>query len=299
MRALCLCLLVNVACLASVAARNHAEGPPDGSSSRQVVPRVNAAREVATQAQVIAEAQRIRSTYGGVPPRGGGFDDAARRRANESYAWLARAGSRYRSDALVSDALMRTYGVMGDYYNGFYPAGAWRGYVGANQWARRRWLYDDRTSALQHDLDRYAQAWASVAYANGSWFWRPTGQDDQEAGAEAPGVRETALEPVPLPHVEESKLRPDQKEAWRDVRTQFVFVSSRVHDARVLLEGLAGRLSARGLSLNSKDGATALSMQGFLVDAADLIKDHEFARAKEALTRADYERTRLKGTTGQ
>ena len=27
-----------------------------------------------------------------------------------------------------------------------------------------------------------------------------------------------------------------------------------------------------------------------MVDAADLIKEHEFARAKEALTRADYER---------
>ena len=112
-------------------------------------------------------------------------------------------------------------------------------------------------------------------------------------------MRETAAEPVRLPHIEESKLTPEQKEAWREVRTQFTFVSSRVHDARVLLEGLSGRLAARGLSVNSKDGATALSMQGFLVDAADLIKEHEFARAKEALTRADYERNKLKGTTGQ
>ena len=83
-------------------------------------------------------------------------------------------------DLRVSDALMRTYGVMGDYYNGYYPAGAWRGYVGANHWARRRWLYDDRTSALQYDLDRYAQAWAAVAYANGSWFWRPTGLRNEQ-----------------------------------------------------------------------------------------------------------------------
>jgi hypothetical protein len=248
--------------------------------------------------QVVAEAERIRATYA-VPPRAGvPFDVAAQRRADDYYVWMARAGTRYRSDRLVSDALMRTYGVMGDYYNGSYPAGAWRGYVGANMWARRRWLYDDRSAALLHDLDRYSQAWAAIAYANGSWFWRP-----QELPAESvpdmPGVRETALTPVPVPQVDEAKLSAADREAWRELRPQFAAVSSRVHEARVLMEGLAGRLAARGLSVNSKDGATALSMQGFLVDAADLIKEREFARAKEALTRADYERNRLRGTTGQ
>jgi hypothetical protein len=271
-----------------------------GASSSGQPPRPTTARDLATQAQVIAEAQRIRATYGVPRPGGAGPDDAARRRANESYAWLALAGARYRRDLLVSDALMRTYGVMGDYYNGYDPAAAWRGYVGANQWARRRWLYDEQTAVLQREMDRYAQGWASVAYANGSWFWRPPMfQDDQGPLADAPGVRETALEAVPLPKIDESTLSPDQREAWRELRPQFVSVSSKVHNARVLLDGLVGRLRGRGLELNSKDGAIALSMQGFMVDAADLIKEHDFARAKEALTRADYERNRLRGTTGQ
>jgi hypothetical protein len=248
--------------------------------------------------QVVAETARIRASYA-VPLRTGvPFDAAAQRRANDDYVWLARAGTRYRGDRLVSDALMRTYGVMGDYHNGFYPAGAWRGYVGANMWARRRWLYDDRSAALQHDLDRYSQAWAAVAYANGSWFWRPDGLP-AEGTADMPGVRETSLTPVAVPHVDESRLSAADREAWRELRPQFAAVSSRVHEARVLMDGLAGRLAARGLSVNAKDGAMALSMQGFLVDAADLIDEHEFARAKEALTRADYERNRLRGTTGQ
>jgi hypothetical protein len=284
--ALCLFLLVTVAGV-------------DAASSRQI-PRPGTARDLGTQSQVVAEAQRIRSTYGIPHPGSAGPDDGGRRRANESFAWLALAGARYSTDLVVLDALMRTYGVIGDYYNGSDPAAAWRGYVGANRWARRRWLYDDRSAGLQRDLDRYSLAWASVAYANGSWFWRPPGfQNDQGEGVEGPGVRETALEAVPLPQIEESKLSAEQREAWRDVKTRFVSVSARVHDARVLLDGLAGRLRGRGMALNSKDGATALSMQGFLVDAADLIKAHDFARAKEALTRADYERNRLRGTTGQ
>ena len=130
----------------SVTARGDAAA---GSSGQP--PRAGAGRDVATQAQVIAEAERLRATYGTVPPRrAGGFDAAAQRQADLSFAWLAQAGARYRRDLRVSDALMRTYGVMGDYYNGYYPAGAWRGYVGANHWARRRWLYDERTSALQY-----------------------------------------------------------------------------------------------------------------------------------------------------
>ena len=265
-------------------ARNHclhravtARGDAAAGSSGQP-PRAGGGRDVATQAQVIAEAERLRTTYGTVPPRGaGGFDAAAQRQADLSFAWLAQAGARYRRDLRVSDALMRTYGVMGDYYNGYYPAGAWRGYVGANHWARRRWLYDERTSALQNDLDRYAQGWAAsglcerllvLAAQRSPERTRSRGRGARHAGDRAragPAAANRGIE-----------ADPGAEEAYREVRTQFTFISSRVHDARVLIEGLAGRLAARGLSVNSKDGATALSMQGFLVDAANLIKEHEF-----------------------
>jgi hypothetical protein len=40
-------------------------------------------------------------------------------------------------------------------------------------------------------------------------------------------------------------------------------------------------------------------MQGFLEDAADLIESKEFEMATDALRRADYERSKLKGATGQ
>ena len=40
-------------------------------------------------------------------------------------------------------------------------------------------------------------------------------------------------------------------------------------------------------------------MQGYLEDAADLIREGQFDTAMEALIRADYVRTKLKSVTGQ
>jgi hypothetical protein len=291
MRSLCPSLLFTVAAFSMASGRDPATVTAGPAEQTITLPRT------ASATQVVAEMDRIRSGYG-PPLRGGHLDDAGRRGADEYYNWMAWAGTRYPSNLAVAGALMRTYGVMGDYYRTGAPGYAWRGYVGANRWARRRWLYDVRTLDAQRDMDRYGEAWAALAYANGSWFWHPDASQDPGAGT-MPGVRETALEPVALPRVDGSTLNPADREAWDDVRTQFAAISSRVHHARVSLEGLAGRLQARGMSVNPKTGAIALSMQGFMVDAADLIEQHDFARAKEALTRADYERNRLRGVVGQ
>jgi hypothetical protein len=257
--------------------------------------------DAATRVQILAEAERIRAQHGGAPVRAGGaIDPVARRRADDAFRWLASVGPRYRADALVIDTLMRTYALLGDYYVGSYPTAAWLGYAGANHWARRNWLLYPGSAQIQANLARYALGWASVAYANGSWFWRPPElTQSNPVPSEAPGLRETTLERVPVPEVDESGMTNEQRAAWAEVRNQFVLVSSRVHEARVLLERMSQRLSQRGMSLNGKDGGTALSMQGFLIDAADLINERDFERAVQALTRAEYERNKLRGTTGQ
>lgn len=250
------------------------------------------------RAQVIAEAQRMRSTFG-TPVRGARMDAASRRRASDSFAWLARTGHYYRRDPLVSAALMETYGVLGDYYAVHYPAYAWYAYAGANRWARWQWWNYSRTPVLQRDLERFALAWATVAGAQGSWFWRPEDvPQDQDFMQEAPGAREI-VERVPVPEIDEAGLSPLQREAWRNLRTQFVFISSKVHQTRLILDDLARSLVAQGLTLNAHHGAIAISMQSFLVDAADLAREHEFERAMEALQRADYERGRLRSVVGR
>jgi hypothetical protein len=76
-------------------------------------------------------------------------------------------------------------------------------------------------------------------------------------------------------------------------------VSPRVHEARVLLNDLSDRLHQRHITLHPVDAANALKMQGYLEDAADLIREGRFETAIEALTRADYVRTKLKSVTGQ
>ena len=104
-----------------------------------------------------------------------------------------------------------------------------------------------------------------------------------------------------LPDVDESGLSDAQKAAWSDARERFMNVAPKVHEARVLLAQLSARLESQGpnITLNTKDAAAALMMQGFLDDAVELIRKGQFERASEALVRADYQRQRLKSVTGQ
>ena len=249
--------------------------------------------------RAVAEAERLMAVYRAPLMRGVRLDGLARERAAESLRWLHRTGAYYRHDPYMTGLLMRTYGVMGDYYASYYPSASWIAYAAANRWARWHWFSHDATAELQRDLDRYALAWATVAAAHGSWFWQPDDLLTMSGAGDTPGVRETALEPVRVPQVDEATLGADQRAAWRDLRTRFVFVAASVHQARVTLEQLSRTLDAQGMSLNMRAATTALSMQGFLVDAADLASAHDFERASQALARADYQRVKLRNTTGQ
>jgi len=66
-----------------------------------------------------------------------------------------------------------------------------------------------------------------------------------------------------------------------------------------MLDQLSARLHATGLELHPENAATALKMQGFLEDAAELVQNREFETATDYLRRADAERTKLKSVTGQ
>jgi hypothetical protein len=108
-----------------------------------------------------------------------------------------------------------------------------------------------------------------------------------------------SLVPLELPSVNVATLDAAQKAAWNEVKDRFRNVSPRVHGARVLLNELSSRLQRQHMTLHPQDAANALKMQSFLEEAVELIREGRFETASEALTRADYVRTRLKGVTGQ
>jgi hypothetical protein len=111
----------------------------------------------------------------------------------------------------------------------------------------------------------------------------------------------TDLKPVALPAIEQAKLDATQKAQWVEIQPRFRQVSASVYQARQLLEDLSHRLRQQqpNATLNVQDAATAIKMQGFLDDAAELVRAAQFEKAAEALERADYERGRLKRVTGQ
>jgi LPS sulfotransferase NodH len=102
-----------------------------------------------------------------------------------------------------------------------------------------------------------------------------------------------------LPAVDTSKLNAEQMTAWTDAKDRFRQVAASVHGARVLLNQLSERLQRQRVALHPEDAANALKMQGFLEDAADLIREGNFESAVDALRRADYVRAKLKSVTGQ
>jgi hypothetical protein len=259
------------------------------------------------QQQVIADAERIGADYTRLIPISKSFSPADkeqnRRSARGAFSWLCRAGAMYGGDPLVSRSLMRTYGTMGDYYHqygAFYPAGVGFGYGGASRNARRLILGSPNSKEFERELERYAVAWAAASHVDLSIGRGYNGCSDTFDQPD-PGtrIRESSLKPVPLPEVDESKLTSEQKEQWTDLRNQFIPVSTRVHEARILLEQLSDRLQSRKMRLNVQDAATAISMQGFLEDAAELIKAGDFEKAGIALRKSEYLRTKLKNTTGQ
>jgi hypothetical protein len=260
--------------------------------------------------QVISDSDRLAAGFNGLVPYVGGFAEndyqLNRELARQAFEWLARASAMYAADPAVSQSLMQTYGVIGDFYRrhgSFYPSGAALAYAGGNHLARSMVLDRRGGRSFERDLERTAMDWAAVSYLNGAMYGMPPGQGGPPPeGADARQAAPVAeIQPTALPEVDEGRLDDQQKAAWSDARERFMNVAPKVREARVLLAQLSARLEAQGpnMRLNTQDAAAALMMQGFLDDATDLIRAGQFEKASEALVRADYQRQKLKSVTGQ
>lgn len=260
--------------------------------------------------QVIADSERLRGHYRSMPPLRSSFgsDDLGRQGplAQQSYAWLDGAYARYRGSAPVARSLLDTYAAVGDFHGQAglgSRAGFWLGYAGAHRAGRGLLLAGDADRALERRLESLALAWAGVSAVNwyvNDWYWNDfvRRREGERVIDQAVGV-EPAPSPIPVPSVDTSTLSSAEQAQWREVRDRFASVSARVHQAQVALADLRGRLAQQGLSLHPNNVAGSLAMQGYLQDAADAVDAREFERAGQALTRADYERNRVRTATGQ
>jgi hypothetical protein len=290
-----------------------------GTSARQVAPngqtafgrdldamaaRLGAGRP--TPRQLIADAQLIASGYRSLGPHVRRFGPADytlnRLVARRSLEWLSRAGAIYRRDPLVAEAFLRSYDSIGGFYAHyapFYRPGAFVAYAGATRLAQRLILEGLDDYGFDRELDRFALAYGAMAALNGALLvpWN-TPRDLPDTSSPKSG-RTAAIKPVELPEVDVTQLDAGQKEAWNEAKTRFRNVAPHVYQARVLLNQLSERLQRQRMTLSAQYAADALKMQSFLEDAVDLMLEGRFDTAVEALRRADYVRTRLKGATGQ
>jgi hypothetical protein len=254
------------------------------------------------QRDVVADSERLRAGIAALAYTGAERspdDRLGQQLAAQAFSWIARASDQFHWDPQVAPALMRTYQFLGEHYQR-YPA-SYRpyllsGYAGASRMALALVLspgtgadYETALEALSLDL----VALNAVAQRQGVLALPPSGPAAASDAAPAPG------RPMAVPLLDESTLTAAERERWADVRTRFRDVAIRVYQANVALDQLAARLRTQNLTLNAGDAVTALKMQGFLEDAAELVRARLFERAEEALRRADYERARLKNVTGQ
>jgi hypothetical protein len=263
-------------------------------------------RSAGNASQAIADAQRLALGYRSLIPVVGRFGPADyalnREMARRSLLWLQRTSVLYTANPLAARAFLDAYDTIGGFYRDqghFYAPGAYVAYAGATRLARWLTLGRNPYDWSQRELDRYALAYGALAIHDGRLIGRWALPQDLPADAGAAADTATTLTPVELPRVDTARLTAAQREAWNDARDRFRSVSAQVHTARVLMEQLSSRLQRQALALNPTDAANALKMQGFLEDAADLIRAGEFEMATDALRRAEAERARLKGVTGQ
>lgn len=257
---------------------------------------------------VIADAQRLSSTYRSFGPGARGFgagdQELNRRNAALSLAWLQRAHGLYPRDRALGTELMRAYGSIGAFYQdygGFYPAGAFWAYGGASRMARMMIASGARgDDTLERDLQRYALAYTTAAYAYGPMFnWWVQPRDNRPPQQLPKGQAPPAPPMLTLPSVDTQGMSADERAQWQDVQDRFRPTAAHVREAGLRITELSDRLARQGLTLNVSDAATAAKMQGFLEDAVDFVKSRQFAAASEALVRAEYERGRLKNAIGQ
>lgn len=258
--------------------------------------------------EVMADAQRLSATYRSFGPGARGFGagdrELNRRNAALSLGWLQRAYGLYPRDRALGTELMRAYGSIGAFYQdygGFYPAGAFWAYGGASRMARMMLASGGGSDdMLERELQRYALAYATAAYAYGPAFnWWQQPRDAQPPQQMPAGQVPVAPPPVSLPAVDPQGLSAEERAQWQDVQDRFRPTAAHVHEAGLRVNELADRLARQGLTLNVGDAATASKMQGFLEDAVEFVKSRQFAAASQALVRAEYERGRLKNVIGQ
>ena len=299
---------VSVAGLSPRAAQRGTAGPQDrqielrrdvdGMAARLRGPRPS------TQ-QVIADAHRLTAGYRSLAPLAGGFrapEYAVNLAiARQSLEWLGRASLLYGHDPLTARAFLTSYDAIGGFYAGgpFYRPGAFVAYACGARLARRLALYGLDQTWFDREMERFALAYGSLAAYNGALQTPWTAPHDLPDADPSQAVPAVAIDPVPLPHVDVRKLDAAQKAAWTETQERFRSVAPRVHQARILLDDLSRRLQQQHIALHPVDAANALKMQGYLEDAADLIREGRFDTAIEAVTRADYVRAKLKSVTGQ
>jgi hypothetical protein len=254
--------------------------------------------------QAIADVQRLTLGYRSLGPLVGGFGPADyavnRALARQSLLWLGRTSTWYMHDPIAARAYLDAYDSIGLFYRDarFYSPAAYVAYAGAARLARRLMLGASYDWSVR-ELDRMALAYGTLVTLDGRLVGRWGQPEDLPEDAPPATQAAAVLKPVELPKIDTSGLSAAEREAWDDVRVRFRSVAGNVHNARVLLDQLGDRLRSQRLELHPANAATAMKMQGFVEDAAELIASREFETATEALRRADYERARLKGATGQ
>jgi hypothetical protein len=255
--------------------------------------------------QVVADANRLTAGYRSLAPLAPGFrapEYAVNLAiARRSLEWLGRAWILYPRDPVVARAFLTSYDAIGGFYGHgpFYRPGAFVAYAAGARLARRLMLYGLDPTWFGPQMERFALAYGSLAAFNGALqtpWTAPRDLPDVDPPQTVPVV---TLTPVRLPAVDVTKLDAAQQAAWTETQERFRSVAPRVHEARVLLDDLSRRLQQQHVALHPVDAANALKMQGYLEDAADLIREGRFDTATEALTRADYVRAKLKSATGQ
>lgn len=218
-----------------------------------------------------------------------------------SMAWLGTVEPYALRDPSLGRSVAGAYGFFGDYqarpdlrpYG--YGNGAGLGYAGAGRLSRRMWLGGHRD--FDRDIERYAM---SMAVWSAGWYGIGAQRQREPQGLDAVdfSLPPTNRQPMPLPDPD-SSVPEAKRQQWRELAPQFGAVSGRIFEAQRNLDALAQRLAQRGMNVNARDLAIAYQMQGFLEDAADLVRQGDIDRAKLALGRAAYTCNQLKPVTGQ
>ena len=242
--------------------------------------------------------------FRGLTPLFGAFTpqdyETNRELVRRSMSWLGTVEPYALRDPSLGRSVAGAYGFFGDYQarpdvRSYYGGGAGLGYAGAGRLSRRMWLGGHRD--FERDIERYAM---NMAIWSAGWYGIGAQRQREPQGLDAVdfSLPPTNRQPMPLPEPD-SSVPEAKRQQWRDLAPQFGAVSSRIFEAQRNLDALAQRLAKRGMNVNARDLSIAYQMEGFLEDAAELVRAGDIDKAKLALDRASYTCNQLKPVTGQ